>query len=82
MDHEDRIARKRRVDVRYVEWRLANQNKPKYGTRAEVVAGKCYCTRGRLVKDDLFVDSVDGKIKSRAMSNAMQRTWEDKLFGV
>jgi hypothetical protein len=80
MDDEEKRAAPR-ADARYVEWRRANPLKPKYGSREDVMRGKCFCTRGRLSRQDLFRDTVDGKIKSRAMSDAMQRTWEDRLFG-
>lgn len=72
-------ARKRRIDPGFAEWRVANPDKPKFGNRAQVMAGECYCTAGMCTKDDFYVD-VNGKIKSIAMSKAVQNVWEERLL--
>lgn len=72
-------VRKRRVDTGFAAWRAANPNKPKVGNRAQVMSGERYCTAGMCTREDFFVDA-DGKIKSIAMSKAVQQRWEDDLL--
>jgi hypothetical protein len=56
----------------------------KFGTKAQVFHGSAEQTTGGLRKAELFQDSKDGRIKSRAQSNAGKsnpalKAWRDAV---
>jgi len=57
-------------------WARENPGKLMYGTREQVLAGKRFCTRGDLLREDLFLD--EGVVKSRALSRTMISSWRQR----
>jgi len=62
-------GRRARNKAVYIQWVLGNPGKCKFGSRDQVYNGDSFCTRGELIKADLFMQ--DGRVKSRALSSAM-----------
>lgn len=62
-------GRRARNKAIYIQWCLNNPGKCKFGDRDQVYNGDAFCTRGELVKSDLFMQN--GRVKSRALSSAM-----------
>ncbi len=62
-------GRRMRNKAIYIQWCLAHPGKSKFGSREQVFNDDAFCTRGELIKDDMFLQ--DGRIKSRALSTAM-----------